>query len=67
MEVFPQILKNLWSVFHAEFNSRKFGLLNIQVRLVNITYKYAKEIFDCNRMLLEMPVSKSAFKNKSFK
>lgn len=65
MEVFPQILKNLWSVFHAEFNSRKFG--TVHVRLVNITYKYAKEIFDCNRMLLEMPVSKSAFKNKSFK
>ena len=37
---------DLWSVFHAELNSRKFGLLNIHVRLVNITYKYIKEIFD---------------------
>ena len=32
-------------VFRAEFNSEKFGLRYFSLGQVNISYKYAKEIF----------------------
>ena len=42
------------SIFRSEFNSKEFDLPYFHLWQVNITYKYAKKIFNLNRILNQM-------------